>query len=368
MALEIHRAHHGLKKSVAEMEAPLWDSHSENAAAIISFWNRLREVSPPLSNPLAESQPDYRDVSITGKPMGTFGVAVCLSCHARSTGLTEHIYSERTWDHIDRWSESKFESFRVVEKEPDYLTPPAEILLARGLSEEAYRANCKGCHTTGYDSATDTYRDGGVTCEACHGPGEVFAGLMMRGTVPTKTGPHSFQGEGALVARISADRNVCITCHNPNRHELRPTEGERGEHARLASRRYEAMNHLEPLPPLEGAILGPAQGYESEELFEAQDLEAVGQAIAEKAGCLACHSITGIRVVGPTWKGLYGSERILSDGTVVVADEQYMLESILEPMAKVAQGYFAGMMPGGFEKTLSEEDLQAIIAYMKSLQ
>jgi cytochrome c oxidase subunit 2 len=96
-----------------------------------------------------------------------------------------------------------------------------------------------------------------------------------------------------------------------------------------------------------------------------------GQQLAVSIGCTACHSADGTTLVGPTWKGLYGHEVevILPDGTEakVVADEEYLKESILNPNAKIAKGFQANLMPI-YEGQLSEDDIKAIIEYIKSLQ
>lgn len=90
-----------------------------------------------------------------------------------------------------------------------------------------------------------------------------------------------------------------------------------------------------------------------------------GAELAEATGCLACHSVDGSTIVGPSWLGLFGSERTLEDGTTLVADEEYLRSSILEPGAQVVAEY-PNVMPAAYA-TLSEEDLAAIIEYMKSL-
>ncbi len=95
-----------------------------------------------------------------------------------------------------------------------------------------------------------------------------------------------------------------------------------------------------------------------------QDLVELGKQLAQANGCLACHSTTGERLVGPTWKGLYGSPRELQDGTLVTADEGYLHESIVSPNAKIVKGFPAVMPPFAH---LSEEQIQAIIAFIKSL-
>jgi cytochrome c oxidase subunit 2 len=111
----------------------------------------------------------------------------------------------------------------------------------------------------------------------------------------------------------------------------------------------------------------PAPPAQSEE----EQLVARGQSLASSIGCTACHSADGTVLVGPTWKGLYGQEVevILPDGTEtkVVADEEYLRESILNPNAKITKGFQANLMPI-YEGQLSEDDLKAIIAYIKSLR
>ena len=83
------------------------------------------------------------------------------------------------------------------------------------------------------------------------------------------------------------------------------------------------------------------------------------------AQCWSCHSQDGSTSVGPTWKGLFGKTETLEDGSTVEVDEAYIRESILDPGAKVVQGFPAGAMPTF--SSLTDEDLQAIVAYIKSL-
>jgi cytochrome c oxidase subunit 2 len=71
-------------------------------------------------------------------------------------------------------------------------------------------------------------------------------------------------------------------------------------------------------------------------------------------------------MVGPSWQGLFGQERPLADGSAVVADENYIRESILEPNAKVAEG-FQPVMPT-YQGSLNDEQIEAIIEYIKTLK
>ena len=91
-----------------------------------------------------------------------------------------------------------------------------------------------------------------------------------------------------------------------------------------------------------------------------------GKRLVEKSGCLGCHSEDGTPKVGPTFKGLYDRKVALADGRTVEADEGYVRESILDPGAKVVKG-FANIMPT-FKGTLSDDDVTAIVAYIKTLR
>lgn len=93
---------------------------------------------------------------------------------------------------------------------------------------------------------------------------------------------------------------------------------------------------------------------------------ASGAEIAQLQGCVACHSIDGSQSVGPTWQGLFGTEEALEDGSSVLVDEEYIRKSILEPAAQITQGY-QNVMPATYENTLTEEEINALIEYIKSL-
>ena len=95
-----------------------------------------------------------------------------------------------------------------------------------------------------------------------------------------------------------------------------------------------------------------------------------GKALYAQLGCVACHSVDGSREgkTGPSWLGLFGSKRKLTTGQVVIADEAYIRESILNPPAKVAEGAING--EGGmpiYDGVLSEEQISSIILYARSL-
>ncbi|UFS72163.1 cytochrome c oxidase subunit II [Geomonas sp. RF6] len=93
-----------------------------------------------------------------------------------------------------------------------------------------------------------------------------------------------------------------------------------------------------------------------------------GAKIAKERGCLGCHSVDGSRLVGPSFKGLYGREtRVSRNGKTVVvkADETYIRESILTPHAAVVEGY-QPVMPD-FDD-LREAELGALVRYIEGIK
>ena len=69
-------------------------------------------------------------------------------------------------------------------------------------------------------------------------------------------------------------------------------------------------------------------------------------------------------VRAPPLEGVYGGPVPLSDGTTVSADDNYLLDSILEPDKQIVRGY-APIMPT-FRGQLSQDDLDALLAYLRS--
>lgn len=120
-------------------------------------------------------------------------------------------------------------------------------------------------------------------------------------------------------------------------------------------------------------IVMQQQAYQAWEEQEEQKLKAgvlspveKGEHLFQESGCLGCHSIDGSAKAGPTMKGIFGSKVPLTNGRIVTADEEYLRESIVDPNAKVVNGY-QPIMPT-FKGTIKDEDIAAIIQYLKTLQ
>jgi len=121
------------------------------------------------------------------------------------------------------------------------------------------------------------------------------------------------------------------------------------------------------------AIMGEEvaqQNLASSEAAESGEVKntLAGKRLLQTKGCVACHSSDGSKMVGPSFKGLYGEEQVvIADGQekTVEVDEGYLRRSILKPNLEVVKGYNA-LMPSQ-EGQISEEELEAIIQHLKEL-
>lgn len=90
-----------------------------------------------------------------------------------------------------------------------------------------------------------------------------------------------------------------------------------------------------------------------------------GKRLYKTKGCVTCHSVDGTRLVGPTWKDMYGSKQPLQDGTSVLADDDYIRESIALPQAKIVATFGPVSSMPAF--ALKDREMLSLIAYMKSI-
>jgi len=99
----------------------------------------------------------------------------------------------------------------------------------------------------------------------------------------------------------------------------------------------------------------------------ANEAEA-GLKLLQVNGCVACHSLDGSRLVGPSFKGLWNSTKTVTTGVVsrqVTADAEYIKESIYNPSKDVVDTYPKVMI--SYKESINEEQLKQINAYLKSI-
>jgi len=96
---------------------------------------------------------------------------------------------------------------------------------------------------------------------------------------------------------------------------------------------------------------------------ELSEIGQLGKNTSNANGCASCHGANGQGGVGPGWVDLAGSERELTDGTTVIADDDYLMRAILEPDVEVVTGYTILMPSNG----LSTAEAETIVTYIKEL-
>lgn len=92
----------------------------------------------------------------------------------------------------------------------------------------------------------------------------------------------------------------------------------------------------------------------------------LGGDLYKTRGCMQCHSVDGTKGIGPSFKGAWGRTELMTDGTSIVVDENYIRESVMDPQAKIVAG-FAPVMPT-FKGKLKDKEITGLIEYIKSLK
>ncbi len=105
------------------------------------------------------------------------------------------------------------------------------------------------------------------------------------------------------------------------------------------------------------AAVGPPEGKTTEQW---------GEILYKSKNCFGCHTVDGSKGAGPSWKGKFGSTETLSDGSQIKIDENYIRESMLDPQAKIVQG-FGPVMPT-YKGILNDKEIDALISYIKTLK
>ncbi|MCA1741697.1 MAG: cytochrome c oxidase subunit II [Bacteroidales bacterium] len=107
-----------------------------------------------------------------------------------------------------------------------------------------------------------------------------------------------------------------------------------------------------------------------EELITASYVpESEGLKLLRGTGCLACHSLDGTKLVGPTLAGFYGSQRSVLEGNTektVTADEEYIISSIYDPNKEIVVGYARNLMQS-YRELLTVENIAVITEYLKTI-
>jgi cytochrome c oxidase subunit 2 len=91
-----------------------------------------------------------------------------------------------------------------------------------------------------------------------------------------------------------------------------------------------------------------------------------GAIVYKKRGCNACHTLDGVRGIGPSWKGIFNQTHKFADGSSALVDEEYIRRSIIEPASQVVES-FAPVMPT-YKGVLSDDEIAAVVAFIQTLK
>lgn len=101
------------------------------------------------------------------------------------------------------------------------------------------------------------------------------------------------------------------------------------------------------------------------DIFAGRTMEEAGELLYGSKGCIACHSRDGSKLVGPSFKDMYGFEFDTREGVRITVDDAYVRESILKPNVSVIAGFEPIMTP--FEGRITDKEIEAVTAYLRTL-
>ncbi|NVO20992.1 MAG: cytochrome c oxidase subunit II [Bacteroidetes bacterium] len=96
---------------------------------------------------------------------------------------------------------------------------------------------------------------------------------------------------------------------------------------------------------------------------------AAGKLLVQSKACIACHTFDGSKLVGPSFKGIFGHKvTVETDGKEreIVVNEEYIKRSILDPTADVVKGFQKGQMVS-YKGQLTDDEIAKIIEFIKTL-
>jgi len=102
-----------------------------------------------------------------------------------------------------------------------------------------------------------------------------------------------------------------------------------------------------------------------EDIFAGRTLPEVGELLYTRLGCMACHTLTGAKLVGHSLKDLYGFEFKTVDGQTYTVDDAHVRQSLLDPNASVQEGFQPVMTP--FAGIVDDQEIEAITVWLGTL-
>lgn len=98
--------------------------------------------------------------------------------------------------------------------------------------------------------------------------------------------------------------------------------------------------------------------------------EHPGLALLKSNACITCHSLDGSKIIGPSFKGLFGRKNIVvtdAGEKEIESNEDYIKRAIVDPNIEVVKGFNKGLMQP-YKDKISAEDLDKIVDYFKTVE
>lgn len=87
--------------------------------------------------------------------------------------------------------------------------------------------------------------------------------------------------------------------------------------------------------------------------------------VFQMKGCSSCHTVDGAANIGPTLKGIYGTQLRFTDGTSRIADDAHLAHAILDHSAEIAEGFpNVGL---NYRGRLTDQEVQILVGYIRTL-
>ncbi|WP_420641395.1 cytochrome c oxidase subunit II [Candidatus Leptofilum sp.] len=142
---------------------------------------------------------------------------------------------------------------------------------------------------------------------------------------------------------------------------LRITPTEIGSY-RLRCAEICGTGHSDMLADVEVVSRADFEQFLIDSAFRYSDLtpEERGEQFYVELTCNGCHSLDGTVGAGPSWQGIYLREEVLNDGSVVIADDDYLRRSIINPNEQIVQGFNEGAMPQNFGERIATVEAEIL--------
>ncbi|NPV08221.1 MAG: c-type cytochrome [Anaerolineae bacterium] len=132
--------------------------------------------------------------------------------------------------------------------------------------------------------------------------------------------------------------------------------------AAVAAQAPGAVTGATALPPAPAALVPIPEGASPMQIALIQ----AGREYARRLGCLSCHSLTERRLIGPSFRGLYGSMLRLEGGFIVEATDAYLRRAIVSFHDRPVEG-FPGLVMPDYSGAITGEQMDALMAFLEAL-